>query len=172
VTGGGNTAVEEALYLARHAARVTLIHRRGQLRAEEILQHRLRTHPNVHILWNSAVDEIVGERDPARVTGVRIRDTQTGATNVLSCDGVFVAVGHLPATELYRGQIAINADGYVITRPGSTATSVPGVFAASDVADQKYRQAVTAAGAGCMAALDAQQFLAAASNRNPLSRIV
>jgi thioredoxin reductase (NADPH) len=163
VVGGGNTAAEEALYLTRHAAKVTLIHRRDQLRAEQILQQRLLRHPKIDVLWNHVVDEILGEATPPRVTGVKARDVRSQARSTVPCDGVFVAIGHEPATELVRGQIALDDDGYVVTQPGSTATNVPGVFAAGDVADRHYRQAVTAAGAGCMAVLDAQRFLAAAA---------
>jgi len=171
VIGGGNTAVEEALYLTRHAANVTLIHRRNQLRAEQILQQRLTSHPRVSIVWNSVVDEIVGGGSPLHVTGVIIRDTQRNVNFTLPCDGVFVAIGHQPATELFRGQVTLDRDGYIITQSGSTATSVPGVFAAGDVADRQYRQAVTAAAAGCMAVLDAQRFLSDAIYSGAQSRV-
>ena len=171
VIGGGNTAVEEALYLTRHAANVTLIHRRNQLRAEQILQQRLASHPRVNIVWNSVVDEIVGGGSPLHVTGIKIRDTQRNVNFTLPCDGVFVAIGHQPATELFRGQVTLDRDGYIITQSGSTATSVPGVFAAGDVADRQYRQAVTAAAAGCMAVLDAQRFLSDAIYSGAQSRV-
>ena len=161
VVGGGNTAVEEALYLTHHASHVTLIHRRDSLRAEKILQARLRAHPNVSIVWNSVVEEILGGGTPEAVTGVRLRDTATGAERRLALDGVFIAIGHAPNTAVFAGQVAMDAEGYILTTPGSTRTSVPGVFAAGDVQDKVFRQAVTAAGTGCMAALEAEKFLAA-----------
>ncbi len=160
VVGGGNTAVEEALYLTHHAARVTLIHRRDNLRAEKILQQRLFANPKVSVIWNSVVTEIVGAGTPATVRGVRVRDL-AGDERVVPVDGVFVAIGHTPVTAPFQGQLTLDAEGYVVTAPGSTRTSVPGVFAAGDVADKIYRQAVTAAGTGCMAALDAEKYLAA-----------
>jgi thioredoxin reductase (NADPH) len=160
VVGGGNTAVEEALYLTHHAARVTLIHRRDRLRAERILQERLFAHPKIRILWNSVVEDILGAGQPATVAGVRLRDTVTGAVSDLPTDGVFVAIGHTPNTAIFKGQIAMDAEGYIITTPGSTRTSRAGVFAAGDVQDKLFRQAVTAAGTGCMAALEAEKFLA------------
>ena len=160
VVGGGNTAVEEALYLTHHAARVTLIHRRDRLRAERILQERLFAHPKIRILWNSVVEDILGAGQPATVAGVRLRDTLTGAVSDLPTDGVFVAIGHTPNTAIFKGQIAMDAEGYIITTPGSTRTSRAGVFAAGDVQDKLFRQAVTAAGTGCMAALEAEKFLA------------
>lgn len=161
VVGGGNTAVEEALYLTHHAASVTLIHRRGELRAERILQERLFAHPKIRILWNSVVEEILGAGQPETVHGVRLRDTVSGAVSDLATDGVFVAIGHAPNTALFKSQIATDAEGYIITTPGSTRTSRAGVFAAGDVQDKVFRQAVTAAGTGCMAALEAEKFLAA-----------
>ena len=160
VVGGGNSAVEEALYLSNIAAQVTVVHRRDSFRAEKILQERLFQRPNVEVIWNSAVEEIVGASDPAAVTGVKLRDTRTGAHSERAVDGVFVAIGHAPASELVRGQLTLKPNGYVETTPGSTATSVEGVFAAGDVADDVYRQAVTAAGLGCMAALEAERWLA------------
>lgn len=172
VVGGGNTAAEEALHLSRHAAKVTVIHRRDRLRAEQILQQRLFASANIQFVLDQVVEEIVGSEQPRRVTGVRLRDVKQADLRDLSCDGVFVAIGHLPATDLFHGQIDIAHDGYIVTRPGSTATSVPGVFAAGDVADRHYRQAVTAAAAGCMAALDAQEFLAAAEHLHPYPAIV
>jgi thioredoxin reductase (NADPH) len=161
VVGGGNTAVEEALYLTNHATRVTLIHRRDRLRAEKILQARLFANPKIRVVWDSIVEEILGEGMPPRVTGVRIVNQRTGASSVVPCDGFFVAIGHTPVTDIVRGQLALDSDGYVLTKPDSTATDVPGVFAAGDVKDKVFRQAVTAAGMGCMAALEAEKFLAA-----------
>ncbi|MFL9827787.1 thioredoxin-disulfide reductase [Rhodoplanes sp. SY1] len=161
VVGGGNSAVEEALFLTNFASKVTVVHRRDAFRAEKILQDRLFKNPKVEVIWNSAVDEIVGTAAPGKVTGVRLRDVQTGATRDLAADGVFVAIGHAPATALFTGQLELKPSGYIKVAPYSTATSVPGVFAAGDVADDIYRQAVTAAGMGCMAALEAERFLAA-----------
>jgi thioredoxin reductase (NADPH) len=160
VVGGGNSAVEEALYLSNIAAEVTVVHRRDSFRAEKILCERLAARPNVAVKWNRAVDEILGRRDPPEVTGVRLRDTRTGASEEIAAEGVFVAIGHAPANELVRGQLALKPNGYVLTTAGSTATSVEGVFAAGDVADDFFRQAVTAAGLGCMAALEADRWLA------------
>jgi thioredoxin reductase (NADPH) len=161
VVGGGNTAVEEALYLTNHASRVTLIHRRNTLRAEKILQDRLFRNPKIAVVWNSVVEEILGAPEPPEVTGVRLRDVQTGAVSERACEGVFIAIGHTPVTELVAGQLRLDPEGYVLTRPDSTATDIPGVFAAGDVKDKIFRQAVTAAGMGCMAALEAEKFLAA-----------
>ena len=162
VIGGGNTAVEEALYLTNHSQDVTLIHRRDSLRAEKILQERLFAHPNITVLWNKAVDRFVGGGTPEVLTGLDLRDTVTGDVSHISTDGAFVAIGHKPATEVFVGHLPMDADGYLIVEKGSTKTSVPGVFAAGDVTDKIYRQAVTAAGMGCMAALDAEKFLAEA----------
>jgi len=167
VVGGGNTAVEEALYLTNFAAEVTLIHRREALRAERILQERLFRHPKVKVIWNTALEEVLGKSDPPGVTGVRLRDLQTGAVSERPIDGVFVAIGHAPATELFQGQLTIRQNGYIAVEPGSTRTSVAGVFAAGDVADDVYRQAVTAAGLGCMAALEAERFLAETAHQPP-----
>ena len=161
VVGGGNTAVEEALYLTNHARRVTLVHRRNALRAEKILQDRLFRHPKIDIIWDTVVEEILGEPEPPQVTGVRLRNLRTGALSDHPCDGVFVAIGHTPVTGLVAGQLPLDPEGYVIARPDSTETEVPGVFAAGDVKDKVFRQAVTAAGMGCMAALEAEKFLAA-----------
>jgi thioredoxin reductase (NADPH) len=160
VVGGGNTAVEEALYLSQLASRVTLIHRRGELRAEKVLQDRLFRNPKVTIVWHSVVDEILGQEEPRAVTGLRLRDVRSGALSELPVEGVFIAIGHDPATGLVKGKLAMDEGGYVITEPDSTRTSVPGVFAAGDVQDRIFRQAVTAAGSGCMAALEAEKFLA------------
>ncbi|PSO33452.1 thioredoxin-disulfide reductase [Bradyrhizobium sp. MOS002] len=160
VVGGGNTAVEEALYLTNHASQVTIVHRRDHFRAERILQERLFKHPKIKVIWDSAVDEICGTENPNKVTHVRLKNVKTGALTDVPTDGVFVAIGHAPATELVAGQIKLKPSGYVEVAPNSTATSVPGLFAAGDVADETYRQAVTAAGLGCMAALEAERFLA------------
>lgn len=160
VVGGGNSAVEEAIYLAGLASKVTLVHRRDSLRAEKIAQDRLFAHPKVAVVWDSVVDEIVGDDNPPGVTGVRLKNVKTGEVSQLACDGVFVAIGHTPNTELFKGALTIDEEGYIVTTPGSTTTNVPGVYAAGDVQDKIYRQAVTAAGTGCMAALEAERFLA------------
>jgi thioredoxin reductase (NADPH) len=160
VVGGGNTAVEEALYLANLAAKVTVVHRRDTFRAERILQDRLFAHPKVSVVWDSAIDEICGTRSPPGVTHVRLRNVKTGALTDVKADGVFIAIGHKPATELFVGQVAMRPSGYLDTVPGHTTTNIPGVFAAGDVTDETYRQAVTAAGLGCMAALEAERWLA------------
>ncbi|MEP4032606.1 thioredoxin-disulfide reductase [Roseibium polysiphoniae] len=160
VVGGGNTAVEEALYLANLASKVTLVHRRDSLRAERILQDRLFKHPKIEVIWDHAVDEILGGGMPKAVTGVRLKNAKSGETQEISADGVFIAIGHAPSVELFRGQLELKAGDYLVTEPDSTRTSIPGVFAAGDVTDDIYRQAVTAAGMGCMAALEAERFLA------------
>jgi len=162
VVGGGNSAVEEAMFLTNFARKVTLIHRRDALRAEKILQDRLFRNPKIEMRWNAVVEEILGRDDPLGVTGVRLRDTVSGATDEIAVDGVFMAIGHDPATALFKNQVKTDAEGYIVTAPDSTATNRPGVFAAGDVKDKVYRQAVTAAGMGCMAALEAERFLAAA----------
>jgi len=169
VVGGGNSAVEEALFLTNFATKVTLVHRRDTLRAERILQDRLFRHPKIETVWFHVVDEVLGTQDPRSVTGVRLRHIRDGSERVVPCDGVFVAIGHAPASQLVEGQLETHQGGYVVTRPGSTATSVPGVFAAGDIADPVYRQAVTSAGMGCMAALDAERFLAAADAAEPVA---
>jgi thioredoxin reductase (NADPH) len=161
VVGGGNSAVEEALYLSHIASHVTLIHRRDSLRSERILQERLFARHNVEIRWDSVIDEIFGREDPLSVEGVRIKNVKSGALETIPLDGVFIAIGHKPQTELFAGQIELKNNGYIKTAPDSTATNIEGVFAAGDVADDKYRQAVTAAGLGCMAALEAERWLAA-----------
>jgi thioredoxin reductase (NADPH) len=160
VVGGGNTAVEEALYLTHHAREVTLIHRRDTLRAEKILQRRLFAHPKVRVIWNAVVEEITASGQPAGVDGIRLRDRRSGAESRIEVDGVFIAIGHSPTTAVFKGHVALDAEGYVVTEPGTTRTSVPGVFAAGDVQDKIWRQAVTAAGTGCMAALEVEKFLA------------
>jgi thioredoxin reductase (NADPH) len=161
VIGGGNTAVEEALFLTNFASKVTLVHRRDTLRAERILQDRLFKHPKIEVVWDSVVDDLVGNDNPHKVTGAFLRNLKTGAVSERKVDGVFVAIGHSPSTELVKDKVAMKPNGYVATAPDSTATSVPGLFAAGDVTDDIYRQAVTAAGMGCMAALEAERFLAA-----------
>jgi thioredoxin reductase (NADPH) len=167
VVGGGNTAVEEALYLANLASKVTLVHRRDTLRAERILQDRLLRHPKISVIWNHAVDEICGAPDPTRVTHLRLRNVQTGAIQEIRTDGLFVAIGHQPASDIFLGQVEAHPNGYLATEPGSTRTNIPGVFAAGDVADEVFRQAVTAAGLGCMAALEAERYLQAAQDQLP-----
>jgi len=162
VIGGGNTAVEEALFLTNFASKVTLVHRRGELRSEKILQDRLMKNPKIEVAWFSVLDEVLGKSDPKGVTGVRLKDVRSGATRELACTGVFIAIGHAPASELVRDQLEMQRGGYVKVQPENTATSVPGVFAAGDLTDPVYRQAVTSAGMGCMAALDAERYLAAA----------
>ncbi|HEY8066407.1 MAG TPA: thioredoxin-disulfide reductase [Methylosinus sp.] len=159
VVGGGNTAVEEALYLSQIAAEVTVLHRRDSFRAERVLQERLAARPNVKILFDHAIDEILGGSAPPSVTQTRVKNVKTGATQTLDVDGVFIAIGHQPASELFVGQLELKPSGYIHVEPGTTNTNIPGVFAAGDVADETYRQAVTAAGLGCMAALDVERFL-------------
>jgi thioredoxin reductase (NADPH) len=161
VIGGGNTAVEEALFLTNFATRVTLIHRRDSLRAEKIMQERLFRHPKIQVLWNHEIAEVIGTDSPPGVEGVRARHVQTGAITEIPAKGVFVAIGHAPASELVKDQLELHHGGYVRVRPGTTETSIPGVFAAGDLTDHVYRQAVTSAGMGCMAALDAERWLAA-----------
>ena len=164
VVGGGNTAVEEALYLTNHASKVTLVHRRDSLRAEKILQDRLFRNPKVEVVWNSVLEEVLGEDNPPGVTGVRLRDVQSDAVTEVAVDGVFIAIGHRPNTDIFKGQLDMDDEGYLITTPDSTRTNIEGVFAAGDVKDKVFRQAVTAAGLGCMAALEAEKFLAAAED--------
>ena len=161
VVGGGNTAVEEALFLTNFASKVTVVHRRDAFRAERILQQRLSQHPKIEVIWDSVVDGVVGIQSPRKVMGAAIRNVKTGAVTEIPADGIFIAIGHSPASELFAGQVQMKPSGYIKTAPFSTATSVPGVFAAGDVTDDVYRQAVTAAGMGCMAALEAERFLAA-----------
>ena len=161
VIGGGNTAVEEALYLTNHSHDVTLIHRRDSFRAEKILQDRLFANPSIKIIWHSEVAEFVSGGEPETLVGLDLRDVRTGAISRIQVDGAFVAIGHKPATELFAGALELDSDGYLSVEPGSTRTRIPGVFACGDVIDKIYRQAVTAAGTGCMAALDAEKFLAA-----------
>ncbi|CAN5379913.1 thioredoxin-disulfide reductase [soil metagenome] len=162
VVGGGNTAVEEALFLTNFASKVTVVHRKDEFRAEKILQDRLFANPKVEVIWNHAVQEVLGQTDgmSSNVTGVRLTDVKTGATQDVTADGVFIAIGHAPSSELFNGQLETKQGGYLVVKPGSTATAIEGVYAAGDVTDDIYRQAVTAAGMGCMAALDASRFLA------------
>jgi thioredoxin reductase (NADPH) len=160
VVGGGNTAVEEALYLANLAEKVTLVHRRDELRAEKILQERLFQNPKIEVMWDHQLVEVLGEDDPLNVTGAKLKNTKTGEETTMPIDGIFIAIGHSPQTELFKDQLGLKQGGYILTKPGSTATSVEGVFAAGDVTDDIYRQAVTAAGLGCMAALDVERYLA------------
>ncbi|BBJ31532.1 thioredoxin reductase [Rickettsia asiatica] len=159
VVGGGNSAVEEALYLTNHASKVTIVHRRDSFRAEKILQDRLFKNPKISVIWDHIVDEIVGSNKPKSVTGVKIQNVHTKEISLVNCNGVFIAIGHAPNTGLFTGQIAMDDDNYIIMKSGTTRTSVEGVFAAGDVQDKIYRQAVTAAGSGCMAALEAEKFL-------------
>ena len=163
VVGGGNTAVEEALYLTNHATKVSLIHRRDSLRAEKILQQRLFDHPKVEVVWDTIIEEVLGQSDPLGVTGVRLKNIKSGAKKDLKVDGVFVAIGHTPNTDLFKGFLEIDDNAYLVTAADSTRTNIPGVFAAGDSQDHVYRQAVTAAGTGCMAALEADRFLATSS---------
>jgi len=160
VIGGGNTAVEEALYLSNLADTVTIVHRRDALRAEKILQRRLFDHPKIKVIWDHVLDEVLGEDDPLGVTGAKLKNVKTGEITSMPIDGIFIAIGHEPQTALFKGQLDMKPSGYIKTAPGSTVTSVEGVFAAGDVTDDVYRQAVTAAGLGCMAALDAEKYLA------------
>ena len=160
VVGGGNTAVEEAIFLTNFAKRVTVVHRRDSLRAEKILQNRLFKNPKIDVIWDHTVDEIVGIEDPKSVTGIKLKNVKTGEVTERPTDGVFIAIGHTPATQLFRGQLDMTSSGYIVTTPDSTATTIPGVYAAGDVTDEVYRQAVTAAAMGCMAALEAERYFA------------
>jgi len=164
VVGGGNTAVEEALFLTKFASEVVVVHRRDEFRAERILQNRLFENPKIKVMWDTTLDEVIGDENPLGVTAARLRNVKTQAVEDLPCDGIFIAIGHKPATELFEGKLEMKNGGYLITRPDSTATAIAGVYAAGDVTDDIYRQAVTAAGMGCMAALEAEKFLAEAGN--------
>ncbi len=159
VIGGGNTAVEEALYLTKHASKVTLVHRRDALRCEKVLEDRLLAHEKIEVIWDTVLEEVLGDEDPLGVTGAKLKNVKTGDVSDIKIDGVFIAIGHSPNTKIFQGQLAMDEEGYIITEPDSTQTSVKGVFAAGDVQDKHYRQAVTAAGTGCMAALEASRLL-------------
>lgn len=159
VVGGGNTAIEEALYLTNHASKVTVIHRRDNFRAEKILQERLFKNPKIHVLWNHIIHEIVGNENPKSVTGIKAMDVISNKITDMKCDGVFIAIGHKPNTQLFKDFITTDEEGYIITAPDSTKTNIKGIFAAGDVQDKVFRQAITAAGTGCMAALEAEKFL-------------
>ncbi len=160
VIGGGNTAVEEALYLTNHASKVTLVHRRDTLRAEKILQDRLMKHLKIEVLWNYVLEEVVGSENPTSVTGARLKSTKDNSQKLIDVDGIFIAIGHSPNTGLFVNQLKLDEEGYIITKPGSTVTNIEGVYAAGDVQDKIFRQAITAAGTGCMAALEVEKFLA------------
>ena len=159
VVGGGNSAVEEALFLTKFASKVKLIHRRDKLRAEKLLQTKLMNNKKIEIIWDSVVEDVMGKKDPRNVTGIKIKNLKTNSVSVLKIDGLFIAIGHDPATSLFKDQLDMDKDGYIITKPDSTATKIPGVYAAGDVKDKIFRQAVTAAGMGCMSALEAEKFL-------------
>ena len=159
VVGGGNSAVEEAIFLTKFASKVKLIHRRDKLRAEKLLQTKLMNNKKIEIIWDSVVEEVMGQKDPKNVTGIKIKNLKTNSISDLKIDGLFIAIGHDPATSLFKGQLDMDKDGYIITKPDSTATKIPGVYAAGDVKDKIFRQAVTAAGMGCMSALEAEKFL-------------
>jgi thioredoxin reductase (NADPH) len=161
IVGGGNSAVTEALYLTNHATKVTIVHRRDHFRAEKVLQDRLFAHPKIKVVFDTVTDEVLGTPEPPTVTGVKLRNVKTGAVSEIKTDGFFVAIGHTPATQNFKGQEKMDAEGYIVTRPDSTETNIPGLYAAGDVKDKVFRQAVTAAGLGCMAALEAEKFIAA-----------
>jgi thioredoxin reductase (NADPH) len=169
VVGGGNTAVEEALFLTNFASEVTVIHRRNEFKAEKILQERLFNHPKIKVKWDTTLDEVLGTSDPKGVTSARLKNVKSGATEEMDVDGVFIAIGHKPATELFVGQLPFKNGGYLVTAPWSTQTEIPGVFAAGDVTDDVYRQAVTAAGMGCMAALEAERWLHTQSSAHKIA---
>ena len=159
VVGGGNAAVEEAMFLTKFASKVQLIHRRDSLRAEKLLQKKLMENKKIEIIWDSVVDEVIGDNDPKNVTGLKIKNVKTNKIDELKIDGLFIAIGHDPATSLFKNQLEMDKEGYLVTKNDSTETNIPGVFAAGDVKDKIFRQAVTAAGMGCMAALEAEKFL-------------
>ena len=164
VVGGGNAAVEEAIFLTKFASKVKLIHRRNKLRAEKLLQTKLMNNKKIEIIWDSVVEDIIGQKDPKSVTGIKIKNLKTNSVSELKIDGLFIAIGHIPATSIFKGQLSMDKEGYILTKPDSTATNIPGVYAAGDVKDKVFRQAVTAAGMGCMSALEAEKFLSEKSN--------
>jgi thioredoxin reductase (NADPH) len=168
IVGGGNAAVEEAIFLTNFATKVTIVHRRDEFRAEKIMQDRLFNNPKIEVVWDSALEEVLG--DGKGVTGARIRNLKTNQLTDLKAEGVFIAIGHKPATDLFKGQVTIDSDGYIVTKPDSTATNIPGVFAAGDVKDKVFRQAITAAGMGCMAALEADKYIAALEAAHTLKK--
>ncbi|MDF3047990.1 MAG: thioredoxin reductase [Candidatus Midichloriaceae bacterium] len=159
VVGGGNTAVEEAIYLTNHASKVTVVHRRDSFRAEKITQERLFSNPKINVIWDTVIEEVLGEENPLGVTGALLKNVKTGALTEIKVDGIFVAIGHTPNTAIFKGKVGMDEEGYIITKPDSTETNIHGVFAAGDVQDKVYRQAITAAGTGCMAALQVNKFL-------------
>jgi len=164
VVGGGNAAVEEAIFLTKFASKVKLIHRRNKLRAEKLLQTKLMNNKKIEIIWDSVVEDIIGQKDPKSVTGIKIKNLKTNSLSELKIDGLFIAIGHIPATSIFKGQLNMDKEGYILTKPDSTATNIPGVYAAGDVKDKVFRQAVTAAGMGCMSALEAEKFLSEKSS--------
>jgi len=164
VVGGGNAAVEEAIFLTKFASKVKLIHRRNKLRAEKLLQTKLMNNKKIEIIWDSVVEDIIGQKDPKSVTGIKIKNLKTNSVSELKIDGLFIAIGHIPATSIFKGQLSMDKEGYILTKPDSTATNIPGVYAAGDVRDKVFRQAVTAAGMGCMSALEAEKFLSEKSS--------
>ncbi len=164
VVGGGNAAAEEAIFLTKFASRVKLIHRRNKLRTEKLLQTKLIGNKKIEIIWDSVVEDIIGQKDPKSVTGIKIKNLKTNSVSELKIDGLFIAIGHIPATSIFKGQLSMDKEGYILTKPDSTATNIPGVYAAGDVKDKVFRQAITAAGMGCMSALEAEKFLSEKSN--------
>jgi len=164
VVGGGNAAVEEAIFLTKFASKVKLIHRRNKLRAEKLLQTKLMNNKKIEIIWDSVVEDIIGQKDPKNVTGIKIKNLKTNSVSELEIDGLFIAIGHIPATSIFKGQLNMDKEGYILTKPDSTATNIPGVYAAGDVKDKVFRQAITAAGMGCMSALEAEKFLSEKSS--------
>jgi thioredoxin reductase (NADPH) len=159
VVGGGNAAAEEAIFLTKFASKVKLIHRRNKLRTEKLLQTKIMNNKKIEIIWDSVIEDIIGQKDPKSVTGIKIKNLKTNSVSELKIDGLFIAIGHIPATSIFKGQLSMDKEGYILTKPDSTATNIPGVYAAGDVKDKVFRQAVTAAGMGCMSALEAEKFL-------------
>jgi len=164
VVGGGNAAAEEAIFLTKFASKVKLIHRRNKLRTEKLLQTKLIGNKKIEIIWDSVVEDIIGQKDPKSVTGIKIKNLKTNSVSELKIDGLFIAIGHIPATSIFKGQLSMDKEGYILTKPDSTATNIPGVYAAGDVKDKVFRQAITAAGMGCMSALEAEKFLSEKSS--------